>query len=244
LPPFEFFESDIGMLQLMKDKFLSVGLRNIPRMVGLLAKYMPDMNRGRNECFTDLNQYLDGIEETGRLTLAEQDSPVVESYPNSALWGELTGYAWEKWGVTLGFTELLSQLIFRGKAVLFRYALVCIQEMDQEKVDLAPGLDTGEEVQRVYVSLGLAVNDIARWLRLNHGVNCQSNHPLAGLVNTTGGKGGDGLVRPEWIVNHPAVWSASADCPNLKQEVSSFDRFVKYGKMKGWAPKVPMYRMV
>ncbi len=182
---FEFFESDIGMLQLVKDKFLSVGLRNIPRMVGLFARYMPDMNRGRNECFTDLNEYLEGLEETGKLALPEQNSALDENYPNTDLWEGLTGYAWKEWGVTLGFTELARQLIFKGKAVLFRYALVCIQEMDQEKIDLAPKLDAGQEVQRVYVSLGLAVNDIARWLRHNHGVSCQSNHPLAGLVNTT-----------------------------------------------------------
>ena len=36
----------------------------------------------------------------------------------------------------------------------------------------------------VYNSLGLAVNDIARWLRRNYGIHCQSNHPLGGLVST------------------------------------------------------------
>ena len=37
---------------------------------------------------------------------------------------------------------------------------------------------------RIYNSLGLAVNDIARWLRNKHDIRCQSNHPLGGLVNT------------------------------------------------------------
>ncbi len=58
------------------------------------------------------------------------------------------------------------------------------QEMDKEKIDLAPDLRAGEEVMKVYNTLGLAVNDIARWLRDKHDIRCQSNHPLGGLVNT------------------------------------------------------------
>lgn len=74
--------------------------------------------------------------------------------------------------------------------------------MDKEKIDKAPTLTASDEVNKVYSVLGLAVNDIARWLRQKHGIKCQSNHPSGGLVDTTplaakagmGWQGCDGLL--------------------------------------------------
>lgn len=40
------------------------------------------------------------------------------------------------------------------------------------------------EVMKVYGTLGFAVNDIANWLRNTYKIDCHSNHPLGGLVNT------------------------------------------------------------
>ncbi|MFX1554427.1 MAG: 4Fe-4S binding protein, partial [Promethearchaeota archaeon] len=108
--------------------------------------------------------------------------------------------------IKIGFTELPTQLIFKEKYVLFRYALIFMQEMKKEKIDTAPLLTAGTEVMRVYATLGEAVNDIARWLR-RKGVRCQSNHPLGGLVCTPplagkagmGGQGRSGmLITPEF----------------------------------------------
>jgi len=113
----------------------------------------------------------------------------------------------KKWGdVRIGFTELPQQMIFKGKYTLFRYALVVSQEMKKDKIDHAPEFPAGQEVMRVYGSLGLVVNEIARWLR-KKGVRCQSNHPIGGLTNTPSlaGKAGMGwqgrsglLITPEY----------------------------------------------
>jgi ferredoxin len=203
---FTYFEAQKSTLGLIKDKFLSVGLSRLPTMMSIFREYMQPMMQGRNRCFEDLEPYLDRLEESGRLTPPE-DSPLVKSYPNEDIWEDLTAYAWQEWQVKLGFTELPRQLIFKDKAVLFKYALVCIQEMDREKLEKAPDLEAGAEVPRVYSELGFAVNDIARWLREAYGIACQSNHPLGGLVNSPplAGKAGLGwqghnglLITPEY----------------------------------------------
>lgn len=184
---FEYFESqefnqaNSKHRSLIMDKLFSAGLRNIPKMVKIFAKYMPSMMREIDKGFTDLEEYLDELESIGHI-LSNSDS-LGNTCPNEEAWKELIEYAWEKWKLIIGFTEVPSQLIFKGKSILFRYALVCIQEMDKNKIDLAPELEAGEEVQRIYYSLGIAVNDIARWIRERYGVKCQSNHPLGGLVD-------------------------------------------------------------
>lgn len=202
---FEFFESDEYRLNYgngrspIIEKFTSGGLKNIFGMLKIFAKHMPNMSKGRTECFSDLKPYFNG-------SFAEQHSPLIKSFPNIKIWNDLKTYAWEKWQIKIGFTELPEQLVFKGKAVLFRYAIVCIQEMDKKEIDKAPGLPAGDEVLRIYKELGLAVNDIARWLRKNHQIHCQSNHPLGGLTNTTplagkcglGWQGHNGLLITPW----------------------------------------------
>jgi epoxyqueuosine reductase QueG len=78
--------------------------------------------------------------------------------------------------------------------------------MEKEKIDKAPGINAGAEVMRVYGTLGLAVNDLARYLR-SKGIKSQANHPLGGLVSTPplAGKAGMGwrgrhglLITPEF----------------------------------------------
>lgn len=188
---FEYFESQYGSLP--KDMLFSMGLINTLKIIKIMIKYMSSMIRERNKCFTDLEEYLDELDEKGKMPLSNEEKSLIKNYPNKKLWNELKEYAWEKWNVIIGFTELPRQLIFKDKAVLFKYALVCIQEMDKDKIDLAPKLDAGEEVQRVYNSLGIAVNDIANWLRKKFGIKCQSNHPLGGLVDTSPLAGKAGL---------------------------------------------------
>lgn len=132
---------------------------------------MQEILKGMSQSWEDIRPYFT---ESGQ-TLFE---------PIPGLWDDLNLYVNEKWDdVRIGFTELPQKMIFRGKFTLFPYALVVIQEMKKDKVDLAPGLSAQQEVRRVYAGLGLVVNDIARWLR-QHGVRCQSNHPMGGLVNT------------------------------------------------------------
>jgi epoxyqueuosine reductase QueG len=79
--------------------------------------------------------------------------------------------------------------------------------MKKDKIDLAPTIDAGGEVQRVYYSLGHAINEMAHLLREKYGIKCQTSHPLGGLVNTPplAGKAGMGwqgldelLITPEY----------------------------------------------
>lgn len=207
---FEYFASDDyryshgGGRNMMVQKFISGGLKMALGMIKLFAKQMPKMSKGRKECFTDLKMYLDEIETKG--TLLKEKHPLLASYPNSDLWERLSKYAWDKWYLRIGFTEIPEQFVFKGKAVLFRYAIVCIQEMHRSEIDQAPDLSAGAEVMKVYQELGLAVNDLARWLRKNYKIRCQSNHPLGGLTDTTplagkaslGWQGRNGLLITPW----------------------------------------------
>ena len=151
------------------------------RKIRTIFKYRKDLFRGRNECFTDLDPYYQELESKGSIS---NNLGIVQSTTNPKLWDELNKYIQSKWDdVIIGFTELPEDLIFKGKFVLFRYAIIVVQEMKKDKIDEAPKDPAGDETMRVYASLGLLVNDIARWLR-SKGVKCQSNAPLGGLVCT------------------------------------------------------------
>ena len=211
LEGFEYFASDQyrqkvgGNGNLITDKLGSMSVRNLPRFFKIMVTNIAGIMKARKTSFTDISSYLNSLENTG--SISEKNKKHLDSYPNSEVWQALSDYAWENWCVTFGFTEVPQEVIFRKKAILFKYALVAIQEMDKQKIDRAPELDAGEEVLAVYNSLGLAVNDIARWLRKEYGIHCQANHPLGGLVNTVplavkagmGWSGSNGLlITPEY----------------------------------------------
>jgi len=133
-----------------------------------------------------------------------------DTYKNidaSKLWDELNEYAREKWGIgKIGFTEIPRDLIFQGNHILFKFALVFIDEMRKDRIDDAPHGLSGFETIRIYNHLGKAVLDIAEFLR-NKGIKTQANHPLGGLVSFVplAGKAGLGwqgmnglLVTPEF----------------------------------------------
>jgi len=166
-----------------------------------MLKLMVKMMKWRKHCFRDLSPYYNEIETS---TFINKESKSLTH--NAVLWNELNEYAATKWNVIkIGFTELPTQLIFKNKFVLFRYALIFMQEMEKDKIDEAPLSSAGREVMRVYSTLGEAVGQIARWLRIK-GIRCQANHPLGGLVCTPplAGKAGMGwqgrhgmLITPE-----------------------------------------------
>ena len=163
-------------------------------LMGDTTDTMQDMRKGMIQSWEDIKPYFTQLEPTK-----------FETRPG--LWDELNRFVSKNWNdVRIGFTELPQQMIFREKFTLFRYALVASQEMKKDKIDLAPDIQSGQEVMRVYASLGLVVNEIARWLR-TQGLRCQSNHPMGGLVNTPSlaGKAGMGwqwrsgmMVTPEY----------------------------------------------
>jgi ferredoxin len=186
----------------MKSKLMAMAPKDRPRMLRLMLTKMLPMMVGIGRGFKDVSAELKILTRTGKL--GYQSATLMSSQPNEELWQALTDYAWEKWRVIFGFTEMPVEFIFKDKAVLFKYALVAIQEMDREKINTAPDLDAGEEVLSVYSSLGIAVNDIARWLR-KQGVRCQANHPLGGLVSTVplAGKAGMGWMGQNGLLITP-----------------------------------------
>lgn len=166
----------------IKNKFIQLGPQKSLKMMKMMTNHMPKMLKGINGSFEDANSMLDQL-EMGH-SIVKEDHPLLETYPNDNVWNELKDYAWNQWRVKIGFTKMPDELIFKGKGVLYNYSLVCIQEMDKEAIDQAPEMACGNEVMRVYSTLGIAINDIANWLRDNKNINCHSNHPLGGLVNS------------------------------------------------------------
>jgi len=201
---FEYLYSQMSKMELTlsmlsRIRHLGDGMNIIGRLkiMKAMIQNFKKIFKGKKECYKDLEPYYKKLEEINDIP-SMRTSSLLETYPNELLWSRLKSYAQDRWNVKIGFTKLPNQLIFKGKAVLFEYALVCIQEMKKEKIEHAPERIAGAEVMRVYGTLGLAVSDIARWLR-SKGFNCQADHPLGGLVNTSplAGKAGMG-----WIGRH------------------------------------------
>lgn len=161
----------------------SNGISGFIKLVRAFGRNIRGIVNNRRKNFEDVEEYLSTLEQTGKLP--QVSDGLLGSFPNTELWADLKSYAWEKHRLLVGFTELPGQYIFAGKVVLFRYALVFIQEMRKEPIELAPRVDAGVEVITVYNSLGQATNDVADWLRKNHKVVCMANHPLGGIVDTT-----------------------------------------------------------
>jgi NAD-dependent dihydropyrimidine dehydrogenase PreA subunit len=176
-PPDGFTAETASTGQLMK-------FRKIPkRMMPGMLKIVRNLQKGMKESWTGIDPYLKDLSPT-------------PFEPKPGLWEELQKFVRKKWDdVFIGFTEMPREMIFKGKSTLFRFALVVCQEMKKNKIDQAPDFEAGKEVMRVYGTLGLVVNDIAKWLR-RQGVRCQSNHPLGGLANTPSlaGKAGMGWI--------------------------------------------------
>ncbi len=182
-----FFTTRANALPSERPSVRRIGMfeeRGMPRRaIPSILRIFLNVKRGMSVSWNETNKYIGHLETR-------------PFEPQPGLWSELSEWVGKKWDdVILGFTELPSQMIFKGKSTLFKYAIVVGQEMKKDKIDYAPDFRAGKEVMRVYGSLGLVVNDIAKWLR-KKGVRCQSNHPLGGLTNTPSlaGKAGMGWI--------------------------------------------------
>ena len=170
------------------------GTRGLLTLGKKFIKLAPSIRKQIGNNYTAMKPYMKALDR-GK-TRPRTPEELVNAYPNQQLWEQLKTYAWEKHRVIIGFTELPRDLVFTGKAVPFRHALVCIQEMQKEPIEQAPELAAGIEVITVYNSLGIATNDIAQWLRKTRHITCMANHPLGGLVDTVplGAKAGLGAI--------------------------------------------------
>ncbi len=132
---------------------------------------------------------------------------MLEEIDSNGLWNSLNKYTLEKWSIKrIGFTQIPHEFVIRDRYILYKYALVFIDEMRKPYIDDAPQGKAGFETFRIYNHLGKAVLDIGKWLR-KRGIKCQPNHPLGGLVSYVplAGKAGLGwqgmnglLVTPEF----------------------------------------------
>ncbi|TFF63577.1 MAG: 4Fe-4S dicluster domain-containing protein [Promethearchaeota archaeon] len=212
---FEYLYSGMSKKEIISRISTMLGLRSDLgffgklKMVKTMVRNFIRIFKGRKEGFKDIHSYYQELKKSGTLT-SSKVSNLIDSYPNKSLWEQLSAYAKHKWKVHIGFTKLPPKLIFKDKAVLFKHVLICIQEMNKEKIKQAPKIAAGGEVIKTYGTLGLAVNDIARWLR-SKGIKSHANHPLGGLVNTPplAGKAGMGwrgkhglLITPEFGPRH------------------------------------------
>jgi hypothetical protein len=128
--------------------------------------------------------------------LSQNDNLDTITSTQDEIWLDLQEYTQSKWNIhSIGFTEVPREFVFKDHIILYKYALVLVEEMKKEKIDKAPGVPASTEVMRVYAHLGEAANDIARWLR-ERGLKCQPIHPLGGLINTPplAGKAGLGWL--------------------------------------------------
>ena len=177
---------------------------SIYKPIKILTKHILKVMKGQKDSFKALETYLRELEENGRLLPPRQS--LLNTYPNEGVWNDISELAANKFRLKIGFTEVPEALIFKKKSILFKYAIVCIQEMDQNMMKDAPSVNASDEVIRIYKELGLAVNEIAGYLRKTYGIRCQSNHPLGGLTNTSplaakagmGWQGHNGLVITPW----------------------------------------------
>ncbi|NPE09895.1 MAG: 4Fe-4S binding protein [Asgard group archaeon] len=84
-------------------------------------------------------------------------------------------------GVKIGYAKLPKEAIFKGQSVLFENVIVLSMEMDREKIDMAPHVETGKIIVDTYHELGVRGNKIAEFL-VKNGFAAQACHPLGGPI--------------------------------------------------------------
>ncbi|MTI69684.1 MAG: epoxyqueuosine reductase [Firmicutes bacterium] len=164
-----------------KKMFANQGLKGGIRLATHMAKRMPSMLNNIKKNYKDMDDYLCSL-ENGK-EIPHTSEKVVKTFPNKGIWNDLLQYSWNKHKVIVGFTKVPEEYIFEGKAIPFQYALVFAQKMKKEPIEKAPELDAGMEVMNTYNSLGIATNDIIKWLKTKYEIMGMANHPLGGLVD-------------------------------------------------------------
>ena len=167
------------------------------------------------------------------------DENLLNKLDSQELWQDLQKYASTRWGLKhIGFTEIPQDLIFHGRHIQYMYALVFIEEMCKERIDDAPHMKAGYETLRVYNHLGQAVLDIGKWLQ-NHGIRCQPNHPLGGLVSYVplAGKAGLGWRGLNGLLINPQYGQRLRIAPiYLEKPLFKFTDSTKHSWIENYCP--------
>lgn len=158
----------------IKVLFKEQNFGSLFKLFNNMRKIMPSMMSNIKKNFTDMNEYLQRVENGETFCTSSEIVPM----------DELIGYVKDKYGVIVGFTNVPQELIFKDKVIPFPYALVVVQEMNRDSINMAPKIEAGIEVTNVYNSLGIITNDIANWIKKRYNIECMANHPLGGLVDT------------------------------------------------------------
>jgi NAD-dependent dihydropyrimidine dehydrogenase PreA subunit len=107
---------------------------------------------------------------TGKTTIDGETLKEIEDYAKSL-------------GVTdIGYTEVNPRYIFKGFRILYKYAMVFTIEMDKTKIKQAPNITSFIEVFRTYYQVGIAVNEVADFMR-EKGYNAHAGPAVGGDVN-------------------------------------------------------------
>lgn len=150
--------------------FIQNSLMNLPKefkMLHLLPHMIRDKARGnsRVKAIKLIKQNI----TNGKRQISEKD---------------LADFAAEaqKLGIgKIGYTDVPRELIFQDKGIVYDKAIICVMEMDEDKIAKAPGVETVSAVIDVYGRLGNAINDLTAFLR-KRGYEAQAGNPLKGLV--------------------------------------------------------------
>ncbi|HUT82656.1 MAG TPA: reductive dehalogenase domain-containing protein [Candidatus Bathyarchaeia archaeon] len=113
----------------------------------------------------------------------KKNPPKREDIAQSNFFIKLRDYA-DTLDVKIGYAKLPRELIFKNHAVLYDNAIVLSMEMDKEKIDMSPSLETGKMVINTYDELGIRTNKLANFIQKN-GFAAQACHPLGGPISYT-----------------------------------------------------------
>jgi ferredoxin len=167
----EYLNKEDAISNRMKPMFATQPNKDIVKLMTKMVKVLPTMMTNINRNFKDVSYLLDENYDPQKMKAKNID------------FENFKAHVWENYSLIVGFTELPQNYIFKDKVIPYKYALVFAEEMDKLEIEKAPKLDAGAEVLRVYNTLGVKTNHIARWLRSNYDVECMANHPLGGLVD-------------------------------------------------------------
>lgn len=151
---------------------------HIPLEMIQLIKNTPEMSYRTLPPIRVLPSLLGNLKKAVNSLPDNPTKPLSEASPDFL--EELKEYACSIGVDSIGFAKLRREEIFQEQGILHENAIVLTQEMDWDKMEVAPSRPTMVMIMRTYNSLGIAANKIAEFLR-KHGFSAQAGHPLGGM---------------------------------------------------------------